>query len=191
MHRITHVRRSLLSAGAIGSPQILKLSGLGPATELAQHGIDVVRDIPDVGENLQDHLQLRCSWALQGAKTLNTMANSWLGKAQIALEYALKRSGPMSMAPSQLGAFAKSRAGLDTPDLEFHVQPYRLRHLASLYMITPQSPHRFVTCGPPVGGALLCRPGILGRNRKSSPIICPRKTTVRWPPMRLHWRDRS
>jgi choline dehydrogenase-like flavoprotein len=126
MHRITARAQVVLSAGAIGSPQILKLSGLGPATELAQHGIDVVRDIPDVGENLQDHLQLRCSWALQGAKTLNTMANSWLGKAQIALEYALKRSGPMSMAPSQLGAFAKSRAGLDTPDLEFHVQPLSL-----------------------------------------------------------------
>jgi len=126
VHRLHARAQVVVSAGAIGSPQILKMSGLGPAAELGQHGIETLRDLPEVGENLQDHLQLRCSWALQGAKTLNTMANSWLGKARIALEYALKRSGPMSMAPSQLGAFAKSRPGLETPDLEFHVQPLSL-----------------------------------------------------------------
>ncbi|HSG54691.1 MAG TPA: GMC family oxidoreductase N-terminal domain-containing protein, partial [Paracoccaceae bacterium] len=116
----------ILSAGAIGSVQILQLSGLGPAALLARHGIDVIRDIPGIGANLQDHLQLRCAWKLTGAKTLNTMASSLLGKARIGLEYVLRRSGPMSMAPSQLGAFSRSREDLETPDLEYHVQPLTL-----------------------------------------------------------------
>jgi len=116
----------ILSAGAIGSPQILQLSGIGPGAVLAAQGIEVLRDVPGIGENLQDHLQLRCAWRLEGARTLNTLANSLVGKAQIGLEYALFRSGPMSMAPSQLGAFSRSRADLETPDLEYHVQPLSL-----------------------------------------------------------------
>lgn len=116
----------VLSAGAIGSPQILQLSGLGPAALLGKHGVEVLADVAGVGANLQDHLQLRCAWKLTGAKTLNTLANSLWGKAKIGLEYALKRSGPMSMAPSQLGAFAKSRPDLATADLEYHVQPLSL-----------------------------------------------------------------
>ena len=125
--KIAHARAEvILSAGAIGSPQILQLSGLGPGSLLQDHGIEVLRDMPAIGQNLQDHLQLRCAWRLSGAKTLNTMANSIWGKAKIGLEYALFRSGPMSMAPSQLGAFAKSRPDLATPDLQFHVQPLSL-----------------------------------------------------------------
>lgn len=116
----------ILSAGAIGSPQILQLSGFGPAEVLRGCGLEVRRDMPEVGGNLQDHLQLRLSWRLEGARTLNTLANSLWGKARIAAEYALRRSGPMSMAPSQLGAFARSRPGLATPDLEYHVQPLSL-----------------------------------------------------------------
>ncbi|MGR1581921.1 GMC family oxidoreductase [Thalassobius sp. S69A] len=116
----------ILSAGAIGSPQILQLSGIGPGALLQKHGIAVQHEAPGIGANLQDHLQLRCAWRLSGGKTLNTMANSLLGKAMIGLEYLLKRTGPMSMAPSQLGAFAKSRPDLETPDLEFHVQPLSL-----------------------------------------------------------------
>ncbi|CUH77920.1 GMC family oxidoreductase [Tropicibacter naphthalenivorans] len=116
----------VLSAGAIGSPQILKLSGIGPGAELAEHGIEVAQDVPEVGANLQDHLQLRCSWRLTGAKTLNTMANSLIGKAMIGADYVFRRRGPMSMAPSQLGAFAKSRDSVATADLEYHVQPLSL-----------------------------------------------------------------
>jgi len=93
---------------------------------LQKHGVTVQRDIPGIGANLQDHLQLRCAWRLSGAKTLNTLANSLWGKARIALEYAAKRSGPMSMAPSQLGAFSKSRPDLETANLEYHVQPLTL-----------------------------------------------------------------
>ena len=101
----------ILATGAIGTPQILQLSGIGPATLLQQHGIPVVHDLPGVGENLQDHLQIRAVFKVQGTTTLNTLANSWWGKARIGLEYAWRRSGPMSMAPSQLGAFTRSEIG--------------------------------------------------------------------------------
>lgn len=116
----------ILSAGAIGSPQILQLSGIGPGELLQRHGIEVQHEMAGIGRNLQDHLQLRCAWKLQGAKTLNTMANSLIGKALIGMDYVFRRRGPMSMAPSQLGAFARSRPDLDVPDLEFHVQPLTL-----------------------------------------------------------------
>jgi len=116
----------LLSAGSIGSPQILQLSGIGPAALLQQHGIAVVHDAPGVGANLQDHLQIRAVFKVQGVKTLNSQASSLWGKAQIALEYALKRSGPMSMAPSQLGAFTRSDPGQPYPNIEYHVQPLSL-----------------------------------------------------------------
>ncbi len=116
----------LLSAGSIGSPQILQLSGIGPADLLHQHGITPVVNLPGVGANLQDHLQIRAVFQVQGVKTLNTLANSLWGKAMIGLEYALKRSGPMSMAPSQLGAFTRSDPAQPHPNLEYHVQPLSL-----------------------------------------------------------------
>ena len=116
----------IVCAGAIGSPHLLQLSGIGRADLLARNAIPVRADRPAVGANLQDHLQLRCSYRLQGATTLNTLANSFWDKAKIILEYALRRSGPMAMAPSQLGTFAKSRAGLASADLEYHVQPLSL-----------------------------------------------------------------
>ena len=116
----------ILCAGAIGSPQILQLSGVGPAALLRQHGIPVVHDLPGVGANLQDHLQIRAVYKVQGGRTLNTLANSWLGKAAIGLEYAWSRSGPMSMSPSQLGAFTRSDPAQPHPNLEYHVQPLSL-----------------------------------------------------------------
>ena len=119
-------RETLLTAGAIGSPQLLQLSGIGPAALLQQHGIVPVVDAPGVGGNLQDHLQLRMVFKVQGVKTLNVMASNIVGKMQIGLQYALFQSGPMSMAPSQLGAFAKSDAQQATPNLQYHVQPLSL-----------------------------------------------------------------
>jgi len=125
--RIAHARAEvILSAGAIGSPQILQVSGIGPAAHLQDMGINVVAESPEIGHNLQDHLQIRCAYKVSGFRTLNTLSASLAGKALIAAEYALRRSGPMSMSPSQLGAFAKSRPDLDTPDLEYHVQPLSL-----------------------------------------------------------------
>ena len=119
-------REVVLAAGAVGTPQILQLSGIGPGALLNEFGIPVQHELPGVGENLQDHLQIRAVFEVQGVKTLNTIANSLLGKAGIALEYALKRSGPMSMAPSQLGAFTRSSPGLTWPNVEYHVQPLSL-----------------------------------------------------------------
>jgi choline dehydrogenase len=119
----------LLTAGAIGSPQLLQLSGLGPAALLQHHGIAVAADLPGVGENLQDHLQLRSIYRLDVARrgqTLNTRSASAWGRTLIGLEYALRRRGPMSMAPSQLGAFVRSSAQRRWPDLEYHVQPLSL-----------------------------------------------------------------
>ncbi len=98
----------ILSAGAIGSPQILQLSGIGPAKLSQAMGISVEQNVPGVGENLQDHLQIRAVFKVKNAKTLNTLASNLVGKARIGLEYVLKRSGPMSMSPSQLGAFTRS-----------------------------------------------------------------------------------
>ncbi|MFM2240111.1 MAG: hypothetical protein RJA69_1485 [Pseudomonadota bacterium] len=116
----------VLSAGSIGTPQILELSGIGSAEVLRSQGIAPVVDLPGVGANLQDHLQIRSVFKVQGVQTLNTLANSWWGKLQIGLEYAFKRSGPMSMAPSQLGAFTRSSPEQAWPNIEYHVQPLSL-----------------------------------------------------------------
>ena len=124
---IAHATKEVvLCAGAIGTPQTLQLSGIGPAALLQQHGIPVVADVPGVGANLQDHLQIRAVFKIEGAPTLNVLASSLFGKAKIGLEYVLKRSGPMSMAPSQLGAFTRSSAEHEWPNLEYHVQPLSL-----------------------------------------------------------------
>ncbi|MBY0241410.1 MAG: GMC family oxidoreductase N-terminal domain-containing protein [Burkholderiaceae bacterium] len=119
-------RDTISTAGAIGSPQLLQLSGIGPADVLAPLGITPVLDLSGVGANLQDHLQLRMIFKIHGATTLNTLAANWFGKVKIGLEYVFNRSGPMSMAPSQLGAFARSRPELATPNLQYHVQPLSL-----------------------------------------------------------------
>jgi len=122
---VTARRETILSAGAVNSPQILQLSGIGPAALLKQHGIDVLRDAP-VGENLQDHLQIRAVFKVNGTRTLNTLAGNLFGKALIGAEYLFKRSGPMSMAPSQLGAFTRSDPTRSHANLEYHVQPLSL-----------------------------------------------------------------
>jgi len=118
-------RETILSAGAIGSPQILQLSGIGPGALLQQLGIPLVHELP-VGDNLQDHLQLRLAFRIQNALTLNTMLDSWWAKTKMAMEYAFKRSGPLSMPPSQLGAFARSDPAQVTANLEYHIQPISL-----------------------------------------------------------------
>ena len=119
-------REVILCAGSIGSPQLLQLSGIGPGDLLHQHGIAVAAELPGVGANLQDHLQIRAVFKIDGAPTLNVLASSMAGKARIGLEYLWKRSGPMSMAPSQLGAFTRSSPELEWPNLQYHVQPLSL-----------------------------------------------------------------
>jgi choline dehydrogenase len=105
----------IVCAGAIGSPQLLELSGLGQAARLQGWALQWCKTLPGVGENLQDHLQIRSVFKVHNTPTLNTQAHSLWGKAKIALEYALRRSGPMSMAPSQLGAFTRSDPTSPTP----------------------------------------------------------------------------
>ena len=116
-------REVILTAGAVNSPKLLELSGIGDPEVLAAHGIAVRHALPGVGANLQDHLQIRTVFRVTGAKTLNQLANSATGKAAMALEYGLFRTGPLSMAPSQLGIFSRSDDTVATPDLEYHIQP--------------------------------------------------------------------
>jgi choline dehydrogenase-like flavoprotein len=125
--RRVHARREvILSAGAVVSPQLLQLSGIGDGALLQQHGIEVVQHLPGVGENLQDHLQLRPIYRVQGVRTLNEDYRSLVKKGRMALEYALFRRGPLTMAPSQLGAFTRSSPDYATPNLQFHIQPLSL-----------------------------------------------------------------
>ena len=117
---------TILAAGAIGSPQILQLSGIGDAEHLQRLGIAVVHELKGVGENLHDHLQIRMQYKVKNVKTLNGVANSLLGKATMALEYFVLRTGPLTMPPSQAGAFARSDPSQPTPNIEWHVQPLSL-----------------------------------------------------------------
>jgi choline dehydrogenase len=161
-------RETILSAGAIGSPQILQLSGIGPGALLQRYGIPVIHDLP-VGDNLQDHLQLRLAFRINDAVTLNTLLDSWWAKAKMALEYALHRSGPLTMPPSQLGVFARSDPGQATPNLEYHVQPISLDRFGV-------PPHKF-----PAFTASVCnlRPTsrgtvrIISRDPRAHPEIAP------------------
>ena len=116
----------VLSAGAVGTPQILQLSGIGPANLLQNYGIKTIANLRGVGQNLQDHLQIRSIYKVEGVKTLNTLSNSLWGKAKIGMEYTFMRTGPMSMAPSQLGAFTRSGEDQTYPNIEYHVQPLSL-----------------------------------------------------------------
>lgn len=119
-------REVILTAGAIGSPHLMQVSGLGPAQLLTRHQVPVAVDLPGVGDNLQDHLQLRTVYRVRGARTVNTLYRNWITRGGMGLQYLLLRSGPMTMPPSTLGAFAKSDPALTSPDMEWHVQPLSL-----------------------------------------------------------------
>jgi choline dehydrogenase len=119
-------KETILAAGAIGSPQLLQLSGIGPGELLRKHGIEVVHALPGVGENLHDHLQIRMQYKVKNVRTLNGMANSVFGKAAMAFEYFAFRTGPLTMPPSQAGAFARSDPAQPTPNIEWHIQPLSL-----------------------------------------------------------------
>jgi choline dehydrogenase len=116
----------ILAAGAIGSPQLLQVSGVGPGALLAAQGVAVAHELPGVGENLQDHLQIRMVFKVKNTRTLNQQAGSLLGRARMGIDYALFRRGPLTMAPSQLGGFAKRDPSRETPDLQYHIQPLSL-----------------------------------------------------------------
>ena len=159
----------ILSAGAVNSPQILQLSGIGPGALLQRHGIEVVQDLPGVGANLQDHLQIRAVYKVQGVPTLNALAGTLLGKARIGLEYALKRSGPMSMAPSQLGAFTRSQPGLPHANIQYHVQPLSLEAFGEPLHAFPAFTASVCNLNPTSRGSVQ----IKSADFKAAPAIAP------------------
>lgn len=165
---VTATREVVLSAGAVNSPQILQLSGIGPAALLKAHGVDVLLDVP-VGENLQDHLQIRAVYKVQEAKTLNTLASNLLGKAMIGAEYLFKRSGPMSMAPSQLGAFTRSDPAQPHANLEYHVQPLSLEAFGGDLHSFPAITVSVCNLNPTSRGTVR----IASANFRDAPLISP------------------
>jgi len=168
-HEFAARREIILCAGSVGSPGILQRSGIGPRKLLEGLGIAVRHDMPGVGGNLQDHLQLRLIYQIQNTRTLNQMANSLWGKLGMGLRYAYDRSGPLAMAPSQLGAFARSSPEQETANLQYHVQPLSLERFG-------EPLHRF-----PAFTASVCnlRPASRGRidirsaDMNAAPLIDP------------------
>ncbi|VXC76349.1 Alcohol dehydrogenase (acceptor) [Pseudomonas sp. 8Z] len=174
--RIAARREVLLCAGAIGSPALLQRSGIGPRPLLERLGIGVKHELPGVGENLQDHLQLRLIYRVEGVKTLNRIAATPWGKLGMGVEYLLKRSGPLSMAPSQLGAFAKSDPDQARANLQYHVQPLSLERFgeplhdfpaftASVCNLRPHSRGRVQIASADASAAPLIRPNYLSDER--------------------------
>ena len=153
-------REVILAAGSIGSPQILQLSGVGRSALLQGCGIPVVHDLPGVGENLHDHLQIRMIYKVHNTVTLNQRANSLFGKVAMGLEYFLFKTGPLTMPPSQLGAFARSDALQASANIEWHVQPLSLDKFGD-------PPHKFPAITPSVCNL---RPTSRGHVRIKSPI---------------------
>ncbi|WP_406870808.1 GMC family oxidoreductase N-terminal domain-containing protein [Thioclava sp. 'Guangxiensis'] len=159
----------ILSAGAVGSVQVLELSGIGKAETLAGMGVTPRIESANVGENLQDHLQLRLVYKVQGVKSLNTMASTLWGKAMIGAEYALKRSGPMAMAPSQVGVFTRSSPEKATPDLEYHVQPVSLDKFGDAVHPFPGMTASVCNLRPESRGSIHIRSG----DFREHPVIAP------------------
>jgi choline dehydrogenase len=171
-HKATVRSEVVLAAGAIGTPLLLQLSGIGPGDVLQGLGIDVRHELPGVGGNLQDHLQLRLVFKVGGTTTLNQRAATLLGKAAMAFEYALFRTGPLTMAPSQLGAFTRSDPSFGTPNLEYHIQPLSLDRFneplhpfpaftASVCNLRPTSRGEVRPTSPAPGAAPAIRPNYL------------------------------
>ncbi len=172
LHNFKARREIILCAGSIGSPSILQRSGIGPVALLQRLGIGVAHALPGVGANLQDHLQLRLIYKLDNARTLNQIAGSLWGKMGMGLRYLYDRSGPLSMAPSQLGAFARSGPEQATANLEYHVQPLSLERFgeplhsfpaftASVCDLRPQSRGRVEIRSVEAGQAPLIQPNYL------------------------------
>ncbi|SFU25776.1 choline dehydrogenase [Paraburkholderia aspalathi] len=166
---VNAAREVVLSAGAIGSPHILQHSGIGSASLLKKHGIDIVQHTPGVGENLQDHLQIRAVYKVENCDTLNVLASNMIGKAKIGLEYALHRSGPMSMAPSQLGAFARSDPSRKHANIEYHVQPLSLDAFGQPLHTFPAFTASVANVNPTSRGTVHIKSG----NFEDAPAIAP------------------
>jgi choline dehydrogenase-like flavoprotein len=159
----------VLAAGSLGSTHLLKLSGVGPGAELAQHGLAVVLDKPGVGANLQDHLQLRLIYKVTGIKTLNETSHSLFGRAGMGLDYALRRRGPLTMAPSQLGAFTRSDPHRERANLQFHVQPLSLDKFGDALHTFPALTVSICNVQPESRGTVTLR----SADPAAAPVIAP------------------
>ena len=159
----------ILSAGSVASPLLLMRSGIGPAASLARHGIGVIRDAPGVGENLQDHLQLRLIFKVTGVKTLNETYHRLTGKIGMGLQYALFRRGPLTMAPSQLGLFTRSDPRRERANLEFHVQPLSLDKFGDPLHSFPAFTASVCNLQPTSRG----RVGLRSADPAATPVIAP------------------
>ncbi|MDP2297826.1 MAG: GMC family oxidoreductase N-terminal domain-containing protein [Pseudolabrys sp.] len=159
----------ILSAGAIGSPHLLMLSGIGPGAQLSDHGIAPVLERPGVGGNLQDHLQLRTIYKVSGVKTLNAINASLLGRTGMGLDYFLRRRGPMTMAPSQLGAFTKSDPHQDRANIQYHVQPLSLEKFGDPLHAFPAFTASVANLRPTSRGALTLK----SADPAQAPAIAP------------------
>lgn len=169
MQQVKATKEVVLCAGAIGSAQILQLSGIGAKDLLAPLDIPLVKELPGVGENLQDHLQIRTVYQVRAVKTLNQLAATWFGKLKIGLEYLMFRTGPMSMAPSQLGLFTRSHSDKLYPDLQFHVQPLSLEAFGSPLHNFPAFTASVCNLNPTSRGSVK----IVSRDCHIKPKICP------------------
>jgi choline dehydrogenase-like flavoprotein len=159
----------VLSAGAVGSPQILQLSGVGPAAWLNEMGIPVVHDSPGVGNNLQDHLQQRAIFKVHGVKTLNETYHSLIGRALMGAEYVLFQTGPLTMAPSQLGIFTRSSPEHERPNIQFHVQPLSLDKFGDPLHRFPAITVSACNLQPTSRGTIRLR----SRDPSAKPVIAP------------------
>jgi choline dehydrogenase-like flavoprotein len=159
----------ILSAGAIGSPHIMMLSGIGPAPQLSQFGIPVVLDKPGVGANLHDHLQLRMIFKVTGVKTLNETYASPFNRIGMGLDYLLRRRGPLTMAPSQLGAFTRSDPSQSTANIQYHVQPLSLDKFGEPLHPFPAFTASVTNVRPTSRGALTLKSG----DPSQAPAISP------------------
>ncbi|WP_420346673.1 GMC family oxidoreductase [Pelagibius sp.] len=164
----------ILAAGAVGSPQLLELSGIGQGALLQAQGIAVAHEMPDVGENLQDHLQMRMIFQVENTVTLNQRAGSLFGKALMGVEYLLFRRGPLAMAPSQLGAFVRSDAARETPDLQYHVQPLSLDRFGEPLHDFPAFTASVCNLRPESRGNIHIRSG----DYRAAPVIKPNYLTA-------------
>ncbi|WP_447556595.1 GMC family oxidoreductase [Vreelandella sp. EE22] len=167
--RVGATREVVLCAGAIGSPTLLQLSGIGPREHLEKLHIKVVKDLPGVGENLQDHLQIRSVYRVSNALTLNAMAGTLWGKVGIGWEYLTRRTGPMSMAPSQLGAFTRSSRAYEHPNLQYHVQPLSLEAFGQPLHPYPAITASVCNLNPTSRGTVRVK----SRDPRAAPAIAP------------------
>ena len=164
-----HAERVVQPPVRVGSPSLLERSGIGSESVLKPLGIPIRNRLEGVGKNQQDHLQVRLQYRLEASETLNQQAGSWLGRIKMGLQYAYNQSGPLSMAPSQLGAFFKSSDKVDRPDLEFHIQPMSADKLGTDLHPFPGMTASVCHLRPESRGTI----HISGTNASDAPIIDP------------------